>query len=272
MPDHVGDALADRPAEQRVRRGRERRAGAADRGVHAAVRQRHPGGVQFVGQAAAAVAADRLPHLVQGPPSHGLDVGGLLGRHHRVALGEQPDGLRLHHHQRQRVAEQVVQVAGEAQPLARHGRLGEFLPRVPEHADDGEQPQDDRGDHARRRGPVPDRGEEPPSSPLAQPTRTLRDETPPMPMSIASPARPAPRQVRDDDAGREPEQREHGVPPALEGQRSGGRDRRLGDQQHDRHPHRKTPVERRADYGEVEEGEYQQGRDREPHRMGAALG
>ena len=103
-------------------------------------------------EAGAAVAGDGLPYVDECLAADLLDVGDLLGR--LVGLvGEHAAGeLALERDQRERVAEQVVQVAGEAQPLLVGGELGDGGARLAQF--DG---RTDELPHARHREPAEQR-------------------------------------------------------------------------------------------------------------------
>ena len=136
--------------------------------------QRRAGLGQLLREARLAVAADRLADLGQRPPGRRLDVAHLRRGPRRVALGQPARQLALQRDQRQGVAEQVVQVAGEAQPLLGDGEAGELVPGLhqfgvhghevprPAEGEGGEQAQQRQdeqvaeqtvgGDHARADG------------------------------------------------------------------------------------------------------------------------
>ncbi|GAA3071099.1 hypothetical protein GCM10020254_13610 [Streptomyces goshikiensis] len=139
--------------------GGQRGAGLPYDGLDARRRQRAPGPVEFGGEAGLAVAGDGLPYLGQRLPAHRFDVADLAEGGVDVA-GRDPAGhLRLHHDHREGVAQQVVQVAREAQPLLVDRRPGQLLPGVPQFTHGLGQGEDGRGDGARHQGPVhhPDR-------------------------------------------------------------------------------------------------------------------
>ena len=100
----------------------------------AGVGQGRPDAVQLAAKLRRPVPVDRLAYLRQRLPADRLDVGGRRGGQRRVALDQAPYHLGLHHDQRQRVAEQVVQVAGEAQPLLGDRGLRELGARVAQDA------------------------------------------------------------------------------------------------------------------------------------------
>ena len=103
---------------------------ALERGVDPGRRQRHPRALQLTVERRLAVAADRLAHLAERLAGDLLHVGD-LGRRPVGAVGQQPAGeLGLDRDHRQRVAEQVVQVTGEALALGGDrgaGQLGAGL-------------------------------------------------------------------------------------------------------------------------------------------------
>lgn len=85
--------------------------------------ERGAGSGQFAGEGEASVAGDGVAYVHQGLAADPFDVGDLEGRLFRMA-GEHPPGqFALQGDQRERVAEQVVQVTGEAQALLVGGEL-----------------------------------------------------------------------------------------------------------------------------------------------------
>ena len=117
VADDVGDRFAQGEGQRAILVGRQRR---RDRGNLRgdARRDQDPLGVgDLVAQPAGAVAADRAPHFGQRVARDALDVADLLGRARRVAIGEPRRQLRLEHDDRQRVPEQIVQVAADALAL-----------------------------------------------------------------------------------------------------------------------------------------------------------
>ncbi len=155
MPYDVGDALAHHPAQQRLGLRRQRRAGLGDAGLDAGRLQEGAGAVEFRGQAALAVAGDGLADLGERLPADGLDVGGLAERGVQVAGGEAAYGLGLDDDHGHGVAEQVVQVAGEAEPFPFDGAARQFLAGVAELAHGLEEGDDHGDDHAGEQGAVP---------------------------------------------------------------------------------------------------------------------
>jgi hypothetical protein len=112
-----------RPGENRLDLGiqRHRRRVAIHRGLDAGRRERHLRARQLALQRGPAVAADRLAHLHERGTGHVLHLAD-LGRGLLRARGQQPAReLGLQRDDRQAVAEQVVQVTGEALSLPGHG-------------------------------------------------------------------------------------------------------------------------------------------------------
>jgi hypothetical protein len=134
----VGAALPDRPRQQGVHlRWQVIRARRVHPAVDAGRGQGPAGGGELGGQARLPVAGHRLPHLREGAAGDRFQLGDLLRRPLRVRF-ERPSGqLALERDQRQAVAEQVVQVARDPQPLLRDrhpGQLGAgLLQRIDQH-------------------------------------------------------------------------------------------------------------------------------------------
>ena len=129
VPDHVGDALADRPGEQLAQLARARRRWSCGRSASiSAAAQRRPRPGQLAGQGQLAVALHRPAHVGQRVAAEPLEVGELGAGPVRVDV-EQPVGeLGLDRDHGQRVAEDVVQVAGEPVALVRRPRAGRSPP------------------------------------------------------------------------------------------------------------------------------------------------
>ena len=119
MAHDVGGRFAHHPGEELVDVGRQQRV-AGDRD-----RRLDPGGIEHLagvadlgGERAHAVAGHRLAHLLEGAPCDLLEVVDLVTSLVVLAALEAATGeLGLEHDHRQAVAQQVVQVAGEAQAL-----------------------------------------------------------------------------------------------------------------------------------------------------------
>ncbi|GAV40309.1 hypothetical protein Saa2_03198 [Streptomyces acidiscabies] len=188
-------------------------AGFCDRRGDAGGREGRAGAGQFGREAALPVAGDRLADLRQGLAAHRLDVRDLDQGRVQVPGCQAAGGLRLHDDHREGVAQQVVQVTGEAEPLLLHRAPGEFLAggaQFPDRVREGE----DSRRHQRR-----------------DPGRVRRVEA--VPALVHHPDRAGegrqgeahPAQVRHPDhrARREAEQREEQQPGAAvpQGQRAG---------------------------------------------------
>ncbi len=132
VADDVCGPLAHRPGQHRlhVRVQRDRRA--LDLGLDARRRQRHPRSLQLLVQRRLPVAAHRLAHLAQRLAGHPLHVGDLGGRPLGIDRHQPPGQLGLDGDHRQAVAEQVVQVTGEALALGRHRAQGQLGARLVE--------------------------------------------------------------------------------------------------------------------------------------------
>ena len=123
VADDVRRRLAHGPGQHRLAAGGSATSGAC-RWRRCPPRERHPRAGQLVDKRRLAVAADRLAHLAQRRARDVLDVGESRAARLRVGV-QQPRGeLGLQRDHRQAMAEQVVQVAREAQPL-----LGDGAPR-----------------------------------------------------------------------------------------------------------------------------------------------
>ncbi|CAM5480259.1 hypothetical protein SPURM210S_04036 [Streptomyces purpurascens] len=130
MPYDVGDRLAQGPGEGGLALLRD--ADEAGRfggqvGGDAGRGQGDPGTGEFGAQAGTSVAGDGLAYVHQGLAADLLDVGDLLGQGCLVRLpGQHQAGqLALERDQGEGVAEQVVQVPGQAQALLVGGELGD---------------------------------------------------------------------------------------------------------------------------------------------------
>ena len=159
MPHHVGHPLPHHPGHQRLGPRRQRRPLLAHRRLDPRGAQRGAGPVQLGGEGDLPVAGDRLADLGQRLAPDRLDVRDLRQRRLEVARRQPARRLRLDHHHRQRVAEQVVQVAGEPQPLLGDRGTGQLLPGLAQLADHlvqrqerGDQPARDKGVVAGGRG------------------------------------------------------------------------------------------------------------------------
>jgi hypothetical protein len=97
-----------------------------------------------------------LADLGEGLTADGLDVRDLDEGGVQIAGSEATGGLGLDHHHGQGVAQQIVQVTGETQPLLGDGVPRQLLAGVPELSDGTEEGEDRRGDEAGEQGPVAD--------------------------------------------------------------------------------------------------------------------
>jgi hypothetical protein len=138
VPDHVRRPLAHRPGEDGVDRFRQHAclvlypAGDACRFEHLA------GTGELLVERGPPVAGDGLADLAQGLTRHVFDVMNLCRRLLR-RRGKEPAGqLALECDEGEAVAEEVVQIPGEAQPLFADGKTGELFPRRPQLGDGGD--------------------------------------------------------------------------------------------------------------------------------------
>jgi hypothetical protein len=127
VPQHVGGGLPDHPPEDGVHRARQRLPSSRRPERDAGRGQRRPRLGEGLGEADLPVAAHRVTDLGQRPPRGGLDVGHLLPGPDRVVLGQPAGELALERDQRQAVAQQVVEVTGEAQSLLGDGVADQLL-------------------------------------------------------------------------------------------------------------------------------------------------
>ena len=137
VADHVGDTFAQRQREHALGRGREEKARHVVVERHAGSLQRELGVDDLALQALAAVTAHGDPHLRQGVAGDPFDVAHLLLGTGGVTLRQPCRQFRLQRDGRQRVAEQVVQVARDALAL---GDRRQMLDLVLRHAELGVRP------------------------------------------------------------------------------------------------------------------------------------
>ncbi len=174
VPDHVGDALADHPAEQLPPPGRHLVDRAGQVGGDAGRAEHLPRGGQLDRERHLPVAGHRRPHVGQHLPGQPLHLAD-LGRGPGVVPADQPAGqLRLDRGRGERVAEQVVQVPGDPHPLPLGGQPGHLLlrrPQLPGPPDQRLEPE--RGQRAERHRPG-----RPPRCRLPAQDGTSRDSSP----------------------------------------------------------------------------------------------
>ena len=127
VPDHVGDPLAHRPGEQLAQVRGHLVGGVRQVGLDLGGGQRGAGPGQLAGQGQLAVALDGAAYVGERVAGEPLEVGELGAGPLGVDV-EQPVGeLGLDRDDGQRVAEDVVQVAGEPGALVLDGELGVLL-------------------------------------------------------------------------------------------------------------------------------------------------
>ena len=147
VPYHVGHALADGPAEQLTPLPRHLvdRAGQVRRDPGRS--QRRPRVGQLAGQRDLAETTDRRPDVGQRLARKPFQVSDFRARPGRVDLDQPAGQLGLDRDHRERVAEDVVHVAGHPLALRRHRELGHLVARDHQlgvavegqpHAEDGE--------------------------------------------------------------------------------------------------------------------------------------
>ena len=153
VAQQVGGRLADERAEQRLQVGGDLARGAGHGGLDARGAQDADGVLELGGQVGAAVALHQRARLAQRGAGQLLRVGGVAARG-VVVHADQPAGeLGLQRDRLEVMALHVVQLAGEAQPLAqdrqlRRGAAG--LVEAQRHVPDPDRREDDpraRGDH-----------------------------------------------------------------------------------------------------------------------------
>ena len=91
--------------------------------------QQQARGGEFGRQSGRADAGHRTPHLRQRIAGHTADFVDLVAGGLRIAVDQAPGQVGLQRHQRQRVAEQVVQVAADAFAFGQRGQPAHFLVR-----------------------------------------------------------------------------------------------------------------------------------------------
>ncbi len=133
VPDDVGDPpLAQRPPEQ-LAAGAGHLVGAGRQvGLDAGRGQRRPGAGQLPGQRAFPEAGHGRTHLGQRVPGELVHIGDLGAGTSRVDLGEPAGQLGLDRDDRQRVAKDVMQVAGHPGALVGDGEVADLLVGLPE--------------------------------------------------------------------------------------------------------------------------------------------
>ncbi|RIH76340.1 hypothetical protein Mterra_03888 [Calidithermus terrae] len=117
MADHVGHRLAQRHADHGLLGGGEGEGLGVVLEADPGGAQGQPGPGELALQAPRLVALHRLAHLGGGLAADPLDLAHLAGGSSRVALGELGGELGLEGDDREGVAQQVVQVAGDALAL-----------------------------------------------------------------------------------------------------------------------------------------------------------
>jgi hypothetical protein len=116
MADDIGHRLAHRQRQHALLRRLQRHGSLVALHRDARRLQRRPRLRQLRHKPIRTIAADRLPHLGQSLPRRLLDIGHLRLRPRRIALRQLRRQLRLQHNDRERVPQNVVQVACD--PLA----------------------------------------------------------------------------------------------------------------------------------------------------------
>ncbi len=108
MPDHIGDALAHRPAKDRLcglRKPAGRRLGSRKQQLDARRRQHLARAGQLARERRLPVASDGLAHLFEGFARDRLDITDLCRRALRRHVHETPRQLALEHDQREAMAQ-----------------------------------------------------------------------------------------------------------------------------------------------------------------------
>ena len=156
MTDDVGEPLAQHPAEELLGRvvgdvGGRRKLGSDPGGA-----EQLAAGGQLAGQGHLAVVGYCGTHVTQRPPAERGDLADLAYRSVDVVERQLAGKFRLHGDRRKRVAEQVVQVAGDPRPLVLSGETGQFgagigqRPVAEDHPAEAEHRQRSQGDGQRR--------------------------------------------------------------------------------------------------------------------------
>ena len=129
MTDDVRARLAHRPGEHALDLGRQLGSAGLDATVDSRGGEGRAGALERLGERAPTVPLQRLAHLAQRLPRHALHFLQLGLRARRITLDELHRQLALERDQRERVAEQVVQVARDPHSLLGDGGPGELLAR-----------------------------------------------------------------------------------------------------------------------------------------------
>src|ERR1700733_13123022 len=119
VPDDVRRALAHGPGEHGLDARVERDGSRMDVGLDAGGGQGHAGAGQLTLEGWLVVAADRLAHLAERFARDLLELGDLTGGGVGPRIEEATGELGLERDDRQGVAQQVVQITGEALALLR---------------------------------------------------------------------------------------------------------------------------------------------------------
>jgi hypothetical protein len=127
VPDDVGDRLPDGPGEQFPVAAGYLVGGAGHERLHVRGGQRRPGRGDLAGQADAAYSHGGGPHVGQGVAGQRLQVGELPAGPVQVDVEQALRQFGLDGDHGQRVAEDVVQVVGDAGAFVLHGQVGDLL-------------------------------------------------------------------------------------------------------------------------------------------------
>ena len=156
VTDDVGDGLAQAEREGAFLIGVERDLGHVHRQGDAGRIERGARGRHLLVQPLTAIAIDRLPHFGERVARDALDVADLADGAVEIAIGDLGGELRLQDDDRQRVAEQVVEVARDPlalgdgrQVLGRFVRLDERAILAPHLAEVDVRPADENRDDGR---------------------------------------------------------------------------------------------------------------------------
>ena len=132
VPHDVGHRLAQRQRQYRLLPRRAWHWFYVDVEADARRAERLLGAPELAREASALVTLDRPAHFRESFTRHALDVSDLRHRTGRIAVGELGGELGLERNNRQRMSEEIVEIAGDALALRDFGHLFHLFPRPPD--------------------------------------------------------------------------------------------------------------------------------------------